>query len=298
MKKVILLLSWMLCLALTSCSSEESAPTPQESTVDETSVLLCELQAYNDSMLATKDHTSRGFWNSFFKAVSIAGADACGAYEGSKVGGAIGSLAGPQGAAIGAVLGGAICGAGASYTAYCTTRSLAVILAPERVASAYVDVCDSNVCWADYYPEAISLQLPSEHTDLLDVGAKHNLILGKLLTTASTGLKPLESLSTIEVDILASQDFSDGYYATMLQYNSTDNTSFLINDGTKAYKVMLKYIDMLNKFPEGFSDFEKISNQYLQLVSNTTELTETEKSYIYGAICVAVSSVEYWFQNL
>lgn len=289
-------MSLVLCFVMTSCSNEDGIKAPVQSNGDEKSELLSRLQAYNDSLLAIHSNSSRGYFTNFLRACYIAVEDAKGAYHGGQIGGQIGSLAGPHGAAVGAAVGAVVCGAGASYGAYIISRASSEIPAPELVTSVYVDVYKSKVVYSDYYPQAISLQLPDGKTDLLEVGAKHNLVLDKLFATStSTKIKKgAGNLPDEEANVLDSQEFADGYKAALAKLNSEDDS---VDDGTTAGKTMNKYLNLISKSAESFSDFESISNDYINIITKSKELTDIEKDIVYSAICVAVSSVEYWYVN-
>lgn len=53
-----------------------------------------------------------------------------------------------------------------------------------------------------------------------------------------------------------------------------------------------------HRYPEKANDVEFISNKYVELISASLELTEEDKDLLYSAISVAVSSFEYWENEL
>lgn len=152
----------IFAILLSSCSNEEPAYTNREIECNQEmkSALVNDLQALNDSLMVSQKNDTRGFWSGALTFCAIAGADAAGAYEVGKIGAKIGFLVGNvDGALIGAGIGGLIGGAGASYGAYCTTRST-VILAPQTVTAAYVAVQQDSPNLREYYPTQITLKLP------------------------------------------------------------------------------------------------------------------------------------------
>lgn len=252
-----------------------------------------EFQALNDSLLLIQNPETRGFWRGVLTFCAVAGADAAGAYEVGKIGCGVGSLFGPNGAVVGALAGGLIGGAGASYVAYCSTRS-ASIVSPQTVTSAYVAVAEENPVYTDYYPEQINLKLPEEKKELQIIGVKHNLILEKL-TNQEFSLTPVEEVLTpLEAEIVKSKGFEDGYYSVLNKYIIGDYDTYVENDGSTGNVVMKLYLDIINKYPEEVNDVEFVSNKYIELISNSSELSDEEKDRLYSAISVAVSSFEYW----
>jgi hypothetical protein len=295
MKKLKFIMCLMISLMVTSCSNEEILNDQDNTQQESASALVCQLQALNDSLLSSKSNVARSFsWNSFARVCCVAGADFLGAYQGGKAGGEIGVMFGPHGAAVGAGVGGLICGVGASYGAYCGTRSSATIIAPQTVAAAYVAVYESDLCISDYYPSQISLKLPDGSADLQDIGAKHNLILNRLLAMDFDESASTSSLPKMERAVLESDDFVTQYYKCEEQLSKLDSASEFTSDGSVSDNVIKKYLTLLENYPEQVSDVEQISNDYIQLVANTSELTDSEKDILYRAICVAASSVEYW----
>ena len=66
------------------------------------------------------------------------------------------------------------------------------------------------------------------------------------------------------------------------------------DDGSTGNIVMKLYLDIINKYPEKVDDVEFVSNKYIELITNSSELTDEEKDCLYSAISVAVSSFEFW----
>lgn len=290
----------IFAILLSSCSNEEPAYTNIEIESNQVmkSALVHDLQALNDSLMVSQKNDTRGFWSGALTFCAIAAADAAGAYEVGQIGAKIGFLVGNvDGALIGAGIGGLIGGAGASYSAYRTTRST-VILAPQTVTAAYIAVQQDSPNLKEYYPTQITLKLPENKSQLQDIGAKHNLILTKLYNQDLSLTPVSEVLTPIETKIIESADFEKGYYSVLNSYVFGDYDTYITDNGSVGNTVMKLYLDIMNKYPEKANDVEFISNKYVELISNSSELSEEDKDLLYSAISVAVSSFEYWENEL
>ncbi|MGN0236737.1 MAG: hypothetical protein ACI4AK_01400 [Lepagella sp.] len=270
MKKIFILFSVVIAFALCSCNNEENARDVVETSQNvqlEESKLLSDLTALNDSLIASQPATKSGT-RKILSACSIAGADVGGAYEIGRIGLRVGSLFGPKGAIAGALVGGLIGGVGASYAAYRTTRSNDNILSPDMLASAYISVLEDNPNYSLYYPNDITLRLPTGKTNLQEIGVKHNLILEKLFHNEYSTTSLQDGLSSLEVQILSSEEFIQGYYQTINFYKFSDHTTFVSNDGSVANATMRLYLDALYSYPEDLDDIENLSNN-LSFASST-----------------------------
>ena len=248
-----------------------------------------EFKALNDSLLLVKTPETRGFG----RFCAVASADIGGGYEIGKIGAKIGSYFGPKGAAAGAVIGGIIGAVGASYAVYKYEPGSSVV-SPETVIDSYIAVAEANPLLTDYYPEVINLELPEEKKDLQEIGVKHNLVLEKLINQEFSS-SPLEDvLTSLELDVLTSEEFEEGYYSVLNKYTIDNYDSYVDNDGSTGNIVMKLYVDIINKYPEQLNDVEFVSNKYIELISKSSELSEEEKDLLYSAISVAASSFEYW----
>ncbi len=281
-----------------SCSKGNISDDDLDQTIRTESISMERAQEFkelNDSLLLDRNYQSRGFWSGVLSFCAIAGADAAGAYEVGKVGGFIGTVCGgPAGTGTGMLIGGLIGGAGASYAAYCTTRSETFVVSPMTVTSAYVAVAEDNLNYSNYYPQQIELKLPEEKKELQIIGAKHNLVLEKL-SNQDLSLTPVEDVLTpLEYEIVKTPEFENGYYAVLNKYIIGDYNTYVEDDGSTGNIVMKLYLDIINKYPEKVDDVEFVSNKYIELIANSSELTDEEKDCLYSAISVAVSSFEFW----
>lgn len=262
------------------------------------SSLVNDLKALNDSLIFSQNTETKGFWSGALTFCAIAGADAAGAYEVGKIGAKVGFLVGNlDGALIGAGIGGLIGGAGASYVAYRSTRSTSIV-SPQTVTAAYVAVRQDSPNLSEYSPTQINLNLPENKRHLQEIGAKHNLVLKKL-SNQDLSLTPVsEVLTSMETKIIQSSEFEKGYYSILNSYVFGDYDTYVANNGSVGNTVMKLYLDIMNKYPEKANDVEFISNKYVELISASPELTEEDKDLLYSAISVAVSSFEYWENEL
>lgn len=290
----------MLVILLSSCSNDEPIIKNKEAgdVIAIESALVSDLKALNDSLIISQSPDTRGFWSGTLTFCAIAGADAAGAYEVGKIGAKIGFLVGNvDGALVGAGIGGLIGGAGASYGAYRTTRSTTIV-SPQTVTAAYIAVRQDSLNFNEYYPTQIDLNLPEDKRHLQEIGAKHNLVLKKL-SNQDLSLTPIsEVLTNMETKIIQSSEFENGYYSILNSYVFGDYNTYVENNGSVGNTVMKLYLDIMNKYPEKANDVEFISNKYVELISASPELTEDEKDLLYSAISVAVSSFEYWENEL
>jgi hypothetical protein len=288
MKKLKFIMCLIISLMVTSCSNEEILNDQDNTQQESASALVCQLQALNDSLLSSKSNVTRSFsWSYFLRACYVAGKDIVGAVQGGQIGGEIGG-------GVGAAIGGVIYGAANSYIACNGARSSDAIVAPSTVTAAYVAVYESGICISDYYPKEIALNLPDESQDLQAIGAKHNLILDRLLAMDFDESASTSSLPRKERKVVESAEFASKYYEYAEQLSKLDSASEFPSDGSVRDDVIKKYLELLESYPEQLSDVEQISNDYIQIIAETSELTDLDKDILYGAICVAASSVEYW----
>jgi len=294
MKKVLF---GLLCAALLVCSCQsDDTVLSQPEVISPSSDLVFKLTELNDSLMSTNEVISRGVtYSQAYSYTKIAYKDIKGAYKLGKIGLRIGRVFGPEGAATGAVIGGLIGGAGYSYIEYNKgqTRAGNQIASPLQVTQAYISVVESAPTYSEYTPTQITLQYPTTNQSTQLMGAKHNLILQKLVDN-ELSLTPINKcLSPEEESIISSQEFEESYYAGLESESSNEEADEDIPD-----VVMRLYLDIFKNYPDKADDVEFITNKYIELVSASNELTEEEKEIIYSALSVAASSYEYWEYNL
>lgn len=294
MKKVLFgLLSATLLVC--SCTSDDIAVSQPEKTPP-SSDLVVKLTELNDSLMTTDEIISRGVtYSQAYTYTKIAYKDIKGAYKLGKIGLKIGRVFGPEGAATGAVIGGLIGGAGYSYIEYNKGQSRAInpIASPLQVTQAYVSVVEAAPTYTDYTPTHITLQYPTVNTNTQLMGAKHNLVLQKLVDN-DLSLTPINKCLTPEEEsIISSKEFEESYYAGLESESNSAETDDDVPD-----VVMRLYLEVFQNYPDKADDVEFITNKYIELISASNELTAEEKEIIYSALSVAASSYEYWENNL
>lgn len=283
-------------LLICSCTNEDNVAVKPEVTPQSSSDLVVKLTDLNDSLMATDEFVSRNITiRQAYTYTKIAYKDIKGAYRFGKLGLRIGRMFGPEGAATGAVIGGLIGGAGYSYIEYTKsqTRAIDTIASPLQVTQAYVSVIESRPQYNDHTPSKITLKYPTVDTNIQLMGAKHNLVLQKLVDNYLS-LTPINKCITSEEEaIITSKEFEDSYYSGLEEENTDEETNKDVPD-----VVMRLYLDVFQTYPDKADDVEFITNKYIEHISASDELSAEEKEIIYSALSVAASSYEYWEKNL
>lgn len=233
-----------------------------------------------------------------------------GARVGCRVGGFIGSLFGGTGAAPGAIaggiVGGLIGGIGGSYVAYKDSEDWEeFILPPEYV----MDECAS----LEEDPEACVAFDEIEVPDSIErIGYIHNLALDALINGESdfaflseeppfldkddpgeVDYHRVITFTQFDKDVIASDDYR-AFYNQITQPGESseeDITQITISDQVIDY-----YLDALAKYtsPLDYKTVVSITNQYIAVVNDSTELTDEDKNSLYIAFSVGVYSYKYW----
>lgn len=131
------------------------------------------------------------------------------------------------------------------------------------------------------------------------MGAKHNIILKKLVEGENMAIDGTQQLSKEQVDIINSKDFSENFNNTMKSICNNISTSegmSLEGEGIST-KLMNMFYDILIKYPDGLGDIEFLINKYMDAVKNSPEIPEDDKPLIYSGLSVAASSSEFWSEN-
>ncbi|MCC8036676.1 MAG: hypothetical protein LIP02_00845 [Bacteroidales bacterium] len=293
MKSFYLSLILVVGMFLGACSQNDDVMQPKTSENYQASELVQRLQNFNDSLLSNRPE-SRLSWADIGRICFVAAHDAYGAYKLGKIGAQVGSFVGPEGTIVGAAVGGVIGGVGASYGAYSGTRSGYNFPSPQTVVAAYVTVLEDSLVYSNYYPSKFSLVLPSGKSTLQDIGAAHNLVLSNLMDNVLSNTPANNVLTSLEYSILFSHDYISEYYEILNDLESNGFSAGLSSNDPIDDQVFNLYLNALTSYPTQVSDIELISNQYVNLVDQSDELTTNEKDIIYRGICVAVSSYEFW----
>lgn len=162
-----------------------------------------------------------------------------------------------------------------------------------QVTQAYVSVIESRPQYNDHTPSKITLKYPTVDTNIQLMGAKHNLVLQKLVDN-DLSLTPINKCITPEEEaIITSKEIEDSYYSGLEEENTDEETDKDVPD-----VVMRLYLDVFQTYPDKADDVEFITNKYIEHISASDELSAEEKEIIYSALSVAASSYEYWEKNL
>lgn len=304
MKKVFFLMS----ILFVSCSSNvfETDANNVSNNVEH-SELLSQMASFNDSILSVKKQTRAIVKPGAWRRAQIIAADCGGAYTGGKAGAWAGAFLGPDGAIAGGFLGGLIGGVCGSYVAWESTRqtraaSLAPInieLAKERTINAYASMIIEDKNTSDFVPQTVNVKYPVIDKNVTLMGAKHNMILSKLINEENINIEGRKQLTDIQLSIINSQDFSDSFNSAMdnICTNIITTEGMALKGEDISTKLMNLFYDILIKYPDGLTDIEFLINKYIDAVKESQEISESDKELIYSGLSVAASSSEFWNEN-
>jgi len=292
---------------LLSCSDDECTSytcIPQEHA--HTSELLANIQAFNDSLSATKqveNHPSQISGKDALKGASylwVAARDVYGAYKGYKLGSAIGAIFGPETSVAGGVIGGLVKGSYSSYKAYKRTKFMRTIIltdsvkTPDMVIRAYGYGLDNGFNPSLNTPSSIILKWPANVTPPT-LGASHNMILRNLQESKFSNYPANTYLTEDEQKVINSEEFKADFNAMV----TDESMDIEIDENSNEVEdiVMSLFLQVYQDYPEKAEDVEFITNKYIELIDTSTEISDADKEKIYSALSVAASSYEYWKQN-
>ncbi|MBR8724681.1 hypothetical protein IX296_000972 [Bacteroides pyogenes] len=293
-------------------------------------------QTFNDSLLnaphSSTDYVStRGFWDSFKKALIVTGADIAGAGAGisatKEIAGLIGIATGGTGGVVACAVGGIICGAGASFAAFDAVANKASIsnFSSSILMNAYAQIKEEKITY-------IKLDFPEKFKYINIMGGLHNSILEytnetpAIITRCSTTTNPAiqldnesllvhESLQTttnvvsndyqkMESAVLKNEHFSQLCDNVMNEVstsyvNNTFESSTLFEDTntllTENEKIIYDlYTEIYNTYPSNINEVIFIANSYIKRIERLENLTDTEKEKLYMMISVSVNSAYFW----
>lgn len=274
----------------------------------EESELLSMMKAFNDSILLTKVQTRAIVKPGVWRRTQIIAADCGGAYSGGKAGAWAGAYLGPDGAIAGGLIGGLLGGVCGSYVAWKSLNSesraaslspVNIELAKERTINAYATVFEGNNIVSDCTPRIVNVQYPVVNENVTLMGAKHNMILSKLVNDENLSKDGIRHLSESQIKIINSKEFSDSFNSCMetICTNIISSDGMTLNDDDISSKLMNMFYDILIRYPEGLTDIEFLINKYMDAVKNSDEIPEHDKELIYSGLSVAASSSEFWNDN-
>lgn len=304
MKKLaFLFLAISMCFL--SCSFEEQT-SELESTqtyMFADSKLIQDLTGINDCLLSecavTRGWTGKQWLN-------VVSADIGGAYNGgsrgSRIGGIIGLCMGSphMGTVFGAFVGGVICGAGASWMAspdptmitYEETSQIFNCMISESLMtiSRNSETIFNDFEEFDLDDETLSSVCLEQNQ--LNVGRMHNIILSVFDGSITIDVpQELSVEDTLYNAIIESEDMANLF--DEINENTLNNTSLSID--SKADYAMKLFEDLFTQYVETEKDVVYIINLYLDVINDSTELTDDEKSWIKGGLATALYSFNYWF---
>lgn len=288
-----------IAISVSSCQKEENIK--QKDAVNHealmSSPLVRELKAFNDSLINSQIVQTRGFWSTLGKICAIAGADATGAWECGKIGAEIGEFFGPQGWLIATGTGALIGAIGGSFLAGRGCKSVGTV-SNKDVVAAYATLVEKNVNIHEFYPKYIKLNLPEDKVILQDIGAKHNIALDNLRNGELSSIPATKALSSTEIEVVFSPKYEEKYYQILDRCASGDVNAYMSNPETISDVVMKLYLNILVCYPQQLKDVEFITNSYVGKIAKSVDLPDTDKDMLYSALSVAVSSTEYWQQEM
>ncbi len=326
----------LLLLITVCCACDNSKHSILDNVQLEVNSTAQMFQTFNDSLLnaphSSTDYVStRGFWDSFKKALIVTGADIAGAGAGisatKEIAGLIGIATGGTGGVVACAVGGIICGAGASFAAFDAVANKASIsnFSSSILMNAYAQIKEEKITY-------IKLDFPEKFKYINIMGGLHNLILEytnetpAIITRCSTTTNPAiqldnesllvhESLQTttnvvsndyqkMESAVLKNEHFSQLCDNVMNEVstsyvNNTFESSTLFEDTntllTENEKIIYDlYTEIYNTYPSNINEVIFIANSYIKRIERLENLTDTEKEKLYMMISVSVNSAYFW----
>lgn len=301
MRKVLTyaMLFVILCTVFCSCSNDEkiSDATEADNNILESELLL-KISAFNDSAINSKIQTRGWIKPGAWKRAQVIAADIAGGVSGGKAGFGIGSFFSPAGAGAGAVIGaivGAGCGSYMAYAnAYWTRAALKMDMTPQKATLAYASVLkEGNI--ENSVPKDIIVDYPIEDKDITLMGAKHNLVLKKLIDNDIKLEKVEDCFTKEELAVINSDEYQKVFDKTMSAI-SNNNDILKIEGDDVTTKVMNLFYEILQKYPDNNDDIEYIINKYIEVIKKSNEISDVDKKNIYSGLSIAASSSEFWEQ--
>lgn len=267
LSSVMVLIVTVLFFSACSSEADEGVKTPPSNLPQ--AQIITELQNYNNSLVVMPD--SRKL--KWYQWVSVALSDAVGAYKGSKFG----------------PLGAIIFGASASLSKYLEYKAPEAHHKPldqDSFVAAYV-VSKNKVDSLDY---TLGTSYHLDSTSIL-VGILHNKILDCVEEVASKYDKEIliSKLTPQEKKIIENKEF-----ITLFIDLSDKPTTRLENTDIPVDGVMQLYLDVVQNKCENVQDLKNITQDYINTVKKSTELSAEEKQTLYNGFSVMAYSIDYW----
>lgn len=266
--------------------------------------ILSKLEIFNDSLLTSKaeNHVTRGRVYNFARFITVALSDFRGAKDGGSLGAKVGTfLGGPHGTTVGAAIGGLVGGAAYSYVAYNKTKpahlkTATLSFTPQMVLQAYGCTFDKGLKTDEFLPNKIRIAWPQQVGDPL-LGAKHNMVLRCMLDNEYSAFPIEHYLTSEEFAIINSPDYVSWLDDAIerLQMNEVEEER---DKASIADAVMSLYEKFCREYVESDYDIEYVTNKYVEMVDACDDISEEDKMMIYSAFSVAVSSFEFWEEEM
>lgn len=299
MKKVLYFMFAALAGLFASCTNEEKEPDAEKFNryVPE---VLGRMSAFNDSLLNVRNsERTRVNAGRILDRMVIVSSDVLGAYELGRIGFHVGKFFGGQTALAGATIGGLIGGVSASYAACRSLRwtgSSGIKLEPKIAVAAYLPLLQDSMDVKQAYPKRITLKLPADKASLQDMGARHNLVLANMMN-GNLSTSSLEAyLTKDELYVINSDEYKKAYDLTTARIEQAClNQCVIESSGDDVADLLMNlFYQVLEAYPENSDDVEFILNKYIEAVSASEEIPDTDKDIIFSALSVAASSYEFW----
>lgn len=303
MKKSILFTA-LVSLLFASCSSDEPVEMRSLPSEPYKTTTIKRLEQINESL--KRNYASRGW---FRRGLEIVGADIKGASKYGKAGRNIGGVFGSKGKVAGEIIGGLFGAIKYSWRAYEKGRGTdyfePIPLGTSELTATYtaleaIDKNDFDYC----------LSFPYDGESIENVGEYHNRALAYLmdseggislmsdnLDTPIIGeIQPvLVELTPLERSIVENAEFSAELSADeiILELNSIDDIDFGDSECGNIIKLYVEALSAVNG-PEAIQSVMDITNQYVEVIKNSSELSESDKANLYVTFSVGAYSYKFW----
>lgn len=176
MKKFLFLLS---CLILTACTEDADSGKESKKEINSTALIFEELNNSLKQIPNKRNVTTRGFFNNFKRAITLAGADfagACGGIVATKeAAAALGGATGGTGAVFVMSVAGVLCGASASILAEAELNQKISIYDNQALATVTTDVYTAAT--KEIPVDYIQLNFPPNYDYMNILGGMHNVVV-------------------------------------------------------------------------------------------------------------------------
>lgn len=167
-------------------------------------------------------------------------------------------------------------------------------MTPQKATIAYASVLkEGNI--ENSVPKDIIVDYPIEDKDITLMGAKHNLVLKKLIDNDIKIEKVEDCFTKEELAVINSDEYQKVFDKTMSAI-SNNNDILKIEGDDVTTKVMNLFYEILQKYPDNNDDIEYIINKYIEVIKKSNEISDVDKKNIYSGLSIAASSSEFWEQ--